>query len=87
MIFSLDCRRRRHIYLDYFYPIDQSSAWHAHFFNIGSPRKRLNRFKRFIFVYSDNTLHNTNFITLNAAVSSYPTILPYVLRSEVWSCV
>ena len=52
-----------------------------------SQRKRLNRFKRFNFVDSDNTFHITIFKTFNAALSSCQTNLPCALHSEVWSCV
>ena len=86
-IFSLDCCRPRQLYLDQYYLLDESSALYAQFLNHESRRKRLNRFKRFIFVDSDNTFHITDFTTSNVALSSYQTILLYDLHSEVWSCV
>ena len=73
--------------MDYYYLLDESPAWYVERLNIESRRKRLNRFKRFIFVDNVNTFHITNFKTLNAALSSYQTILPYALQSEVWFCV
>ena len=66
---SLDCSRQRQFHLNYYY-LDQSSALYVQFLNIESRRKGLNRSKRFIFVNSDNTFHNTNFTTLNAALFS-----------------
>ena len=86
MIF-FDCCRHRQSYLDYNYFLHQSSAFYAQFLNSGSRRKRLNRFERFISVDGDNTFHITNFTTLDAALSSYQTILPYGLHSEVRFCV
>ena len=86
-IFSLDCCRWSQLYLSKYYLLHQSSALYAQILNNESPRKRLNRFIRFIFVYSDNTFHFTNFTTLNAELSSYQIILPYHLHSGVWSCV
>ena len=86
-IFSLDCCRQRHFYLDQNYLVDQSSALYAQFHNNEFRRKRLNRFKRFIFVDSDNTFHIINRTTLKVALSSYQTILHYALQSEVWYCV
>ena len=86
-IFSLDCCRERQFYRDWYHLPDQSPALYAQFFNKESRRKRLNRFKGLIFVDSDNTFHNTNFTTINAAWSSYQTILLYALHSEVWSFV
>ena len=59
----------------------------AQILNNESQRKRLNCFKTFIFVDGDNTFHITKFTTINAAISSYQTILLYALHSEVWSCV
>ena len=49
--------------------------------------KRINLFKRPNYVDTDNTFHNTNFTTLNAALSSYQALLPCATHSEVWSCV
>ena len=49
--------------------------------------KKLRKSERFNFVDTDNTLHNTNFTALNSALSTYQTILPCTLHSEVWSCV
>ena len=82
-IFSLDCCRQRKFYLDFSYLPDQSSALYAQFFNDESRRKRLNCFERIIFVDSENTFHITKFTTLNVALSSYQTFLPYALHNEV----
>ena len=49
--------------------------------------KTLNNSERFIFVDTDNTFHNTNFTNLKNALSSYQTILPRALHSDVWSFV
>ena len=69
------------------YLLDQSSALYAQFFNNESQRKKLNRFKIFFSVVSYNTFHFTNITTLNVALSSYQTFLPYALHNEMWSCV
>ena len=50
-------------------------------------KKRLAHFERYKFVDIGNTFHNTNFTTLNGALSSYQTILACALYSELWSCV
>ena len=86
-ICSLDCCGQRQFYLNQHYLLDQSSAWYSHFVNNEFRRKRMNCFKRFIFVNSDNTFHLTNFTTLIAVLSNYQTILFYALHSEVWPCV
>ena len=49
--------------------------------------KRINLSKWPNYVDTDNTFHNTNFTTLNAAFSSYQAILPCATHSEVCSCV
>ena len=82
----LSCRPRP-FYLEKFYLLDHSFAFYAQFLNDESRRKRLNPFKRFILLDSDNTFHITNFKTLNPAISSYETYLLYTLHSEVLSCV
>ena len=43
--------------------------------------------ERFNFVDTDITFHNTNFTTLNVALSSYETVLPCAWQKKVWPCV
>ena len=43
----------------------------------------MNQYKRFSYVDPDDTFHNTKCTSWNAAWSSYHTILPCVLHSEV----
>ena len=50
-------------------------------------KKRLNRFKRLIFVDSDNTFHITDFTTLKATLSSYQLALLCDMHNEAWSSV
>ena len=47
----------------------------------------MNHFEGFNYVDTDNTIHNTNFTTLNDALLSSQTFLPGALHSERWSCV
>ena len=86
-IFSLDFCRQRQSYLAQYFLLDLSSVLYAQFLINGSWRERLNHFEWNFFVDSDKTFHIANFTTLNAALSSYQTILPFALHSEVWSCV
>ena len=53
--------------------------------NLG--KKRLSQFERFDCVDIENTIHNTNFTTPIAALSTDQAILPCALNSEVWSFV
>ena len=48
---------------------------------------KIEYFERPSSVDTDNTFNNTNFTTLNGALSSYQTILPCTQDTEVWSCV
>ena len=69
MIFSLDCCRPGQFYIAKYYLLDQSSALYAEFLKNESQRKKVNRFRRLIFVVSDNTLHITNITTLIVALN------------------
>ena len=51
--------------------------------NIG---KKLKHFKRLNYVDTDNTLHRIN-LTSNVGLSSYQTVLPSILHSEIWFSV
>ena len=85
--FLLDCCRQRKFYLEYYYLRDQWSVLYAQYFNSEPRKKRLNHFKSFNFVDSDNIFQITNYTKLNAALSSYQAVLPCALYSELWSCV
>ena len=86
MISSVDCFRQRFLYQEYFYLRDPSFVLYNQFLNNDSRWKKLNNFERFKFVDTDNTFQKTNFTKLNGAISSYQSILPCALHSEVWSC-
>ena len=80
---SRDCCRKRHFFVDKNCLLDHSSVFYAQFLNNESRGRRLNRFKRFKLIDSDNTFHNANFTTLYTALSSYQTALPCARNSPV----
>ena len=85
--FYVDCCCQRQFHLEYYYLLDESSVLYAQCLNNDFRRKRLKDIERFKFVDTDKTLHNTNFTTLNGAISSYQTMLPCTLPNGFWSCV
>ena len=85
--FSPDCCFRRQYNLDYIYLLDLSIVLYAQFSQKWNLNKTLNKSARFQFADTDNRFHNTNFKTLNGALSNHQTIWPRALHSEVWPCV
>ena len=87
--FSLEFCRQRQFNLDFFYLLDQSSVLYAQFLKIESSKK-LKLFERIKFVDTDNTFHNTNFTSLNGALSIIKIALHCTMHSEmcpfVWMC-
>ena len=77
-----DCCHQIQLRLEWYDFFDQPTNFYSQLLSSG-PWEKLNHFKRFNYVDSDNTLHNTKITTLNAALPDCQKILPCGLQGEV----